>query len=85
MLHMIFENDFLIDNFFVRLGGGAGHQEIGNPNGANCAPLLDGLFLYSYDDEFLDNMIESCHERLAKLFILCYRYIDHFTVFKNRC
>ena len=30
----------------------------------NCAPLPDDLFLYSYEDEFLDNMIRSGHRDL---------------------
>ena len=28
-------------------------------NGTNCAPLLADLFLYSYESEFLDNMIRG--------------------------
>ena len=27
--------------------------------GTNCAPLLADLFLYSYESEFLDNMIRG--------------------------
>ena len=49
---------------------------IGIPMGTNCAPLLADLFLYSYENEFLDNMIRSGHRRLARSFNLCYRYID---------
>ena len=30
---------------------------VGIPIGANCAPLLADLFLYSYEDEFLDKLI----------------------------
>ena len=39
-------------------------QVIGIPMGTNCAPLLADLFLYSYENEFLDNMIRSGHRRL---------------------
>ena len=59
-------------------------QVIGIPMGTNCAPLLAELFLYSYGNEFLDNMIRSGHRRLAKLFNLCYRYIDDLIVFNNK-
>ena len=52
--------------------------------GTNCAPLLADLFLYSYENEFLDNMIRSCHRRLARSFNLCYRYIDDLIVFNNK-
>ena len=40
-------------------------------------------FLYSYENEFLDNMIRSGHRRLASSFNLCYRYIDDLIVFNN--
>ena len=39
----------------------------------NCALLLADLFLYSYENEFLDDMIRSGHRRLARS---CYRYMD---------
>ena len=52
--------------------------------GTNCAPLLADLFLFSYENEFLDNMIRSGHRRLARSFNLCYRYIDDLTVFNNK-
>ena len=56
----------------------------GIPMGTNCAPLLADLFLYSYENEFLDNMIRSGHRRLARSFNLCYRYIDDLIVFNNK-
>ena len=59
-------------------------QLIGIPMGTNCAPLLADLFLYSYENEFLDNMIRSGHRRLARSFNLCYRYIDDLIVFNNK-
>ena len=52
--------------------------------GTNCAPLLADLFLYSYENEFLDNMIKSGHRRLARSFNLCYRYIDDLIIFNNK-
>ena len=53
--------EFLIDNIFEQFGGCLFHQVTGIPMGANCAPLLADLFLYSYEKEFLDNMIRSGH------------------------
>ena len=52
--------------------------------GTNCAPLLADLFLYSYESEFLDNMIRGGHRKLARSFNLCYRYIDDLIVFNNK-
>ena len=76
--------EFLIDYIFVQFGGRLFHQVIGIPTGTNCAPLLADHFLYSYENEFLDNMIKSGHRRLARSFNLCYRYIDDLIVFNNK-
>ena len=76
--------EFLIDNIFVQFAGRLFRQMIGIPMGTNCAPLLTDLFLYSYENEFLDNMIRSGHRRLARSFNLRYRYIDDLIVFNNK-
>ena len=76
--------EFLIDNNFVQFGGHLFHQMIGIPTGSKCAPLLADLFLYPYQNEFLDNMIRSGHRILARSFNLCYRYIDDLIVFNNK-
>ena len=76
--------EFLNGNIFVQFGGRLFHQVIGIPMGTNCAPLVADLFLYSYEDEFPDNMIKSGHRRLARSFNLCYRYTDDLIVFNNK-
>ena len=76
--------EFLIDNIFVKFGGCLFRLVIGIPVGTNCAPLLAYLFLYSYESEFLDNMIRSGHRRLVRSFNLCYRYTDDLIVFDNK-
>ena len=76
--------EFLIDNIFVQFGRCVFCQVIGIPMGTNYAPLLADLFLYSYENEFLDNIIRSGHRRLARSFYLCYRYTDDLIVFNNR-
>ena len=58
-----------------------------NSNGnelCSCVPLLADLFLYSYENEFLDNMIRSGHKRLARSFNLCYRYSNDLIVLNNK-
>ena len=62
---------FLINNIFVKFGGCLFHQVFGVRMGTNCAPLLADLFLYSYESEFLDNMITGGHRELARSFNLC--------------
>ena len=75
--------EFLID-IFVQFGGHIFRQVIGIPMGTNCAPLPADLFLYSYENEFPDNMVRSGHRRLARSFNLCYRYTDDLIVFNNK-
>ena len=76
--------EFFIDNIFVQFGRCLFHQVIGISMETNCAPLLADLFLYSYENEFLDNMIRSGHRRLASSLNLCCRYTDGLIVFNNK-
>ena len=52
--------------------------------GTNCAPLLADLFLYSYENEFLDKPIKEGKRELARKFNLSYRYIDDLISFNNK-
>ena len=47
----------------------------------NCAPLLADLFLYSYENEFLDELIKEGKRKLARKFNLSYCYIDDLIFF----
>ena len=76
--------EFLIDNIFVQSAGGLFRQVIEITMETNCVPLLADLFLYSYENEFLDIMIRSGHRRLARSFYLCFRYIDDLIVLTTR-
>ena len=58
--------EFLVDNIFVECGGVIFQQVIGIPMGTNCAPLLADLFLYSYEAEFIQTLIKSGKQHLAK-------------------
>ena len=51
--------------------------------GTNCAPLLADLFLYSYEAEFLQNLIKQGNRTLAKMFNLTFRYIDDVLSLNN--
>ena len=69
---------------FVRFGGQLFSQMVGIPMGTNCAPLLADLFLYSYENEFLDKLIKEGKRKLARRFNLSYRYIDDLISFNNK-
>ena len=56
----------------------------GIPTGTNCAPLLADLFLYSYENEFLDKLIKEGKRKLVRKFNLSYRCIDYLISFNNR-
>ena len=57
---------------------------VGIPMGTNCAPLLADVFLYSYENEFLDKFIKEGKRRLAKKFNLSYHYTDDLIFFNNK-
>ena len=75
--------EFLVDNIYVRFGGQLFQQMVGFPMETNCAPLLDDLFLYSYENEFLDKLIKEGKRKLARKFNLSYRYINDLISFNN--
>ena len=52
-------------------------------NGPNCAPLLADLFLYSYEAEFIQDLLKSGHKKLAKQFNFTFRYIDDVLSLNN--
>ena len=75
---------FLVDNIYVRFGGQLFRQMVGIPMGTNCTLLLADLFLYSYENEFLDKLIKEGKRKLARKFNLSYRYIDDLISFNNK-
>ena len=52
--------------------------------GTNCVPLLADLFLYSYENEFLDKLMKEGKRKIARKFNLSYRYIDDLISFNNK-
>ena len=56
----------LVDNIYVRFRGQLFRQMVDIPMGTNCAPLLADLFLYSYENEFLDKLIKKAKESLLE-------------------
>ena len=52
--------------------------------GTNCAPLLANLFLYSYENEFLDELIEEGRRKFPRKLSLSYCYTDDLISFNNK-
>lgn len=76
--------NFLVDNIYVEFGGKIFQQTIGIPMGTNCAPLLADLFLFSYEAEFVEELVKSGHRDLAKAFNFTFRYIDDVLSLNNK-
>ena len=51
--------------------------------GANCAPLLADLFLYSYESEFLQKLVKDKKIHEVRAFNFTYRYIDDVLSINN--
>ena len=51
--------------------------------GTDCAPLLANLFLYSYEAEFVQSLLQAGKKHLAQQFNFTYRYIDDVLSLKN--
>jgi hypothetical protein len=44
--------------------------------GTNCALLLEDLFLYSYEAEFVQKLLQNDNKKLVVLSDYTFRYID---------
>ena len=51
--------------------------------GTNCVPLLADLFLYSYESEFLQKLVNDKKIHEARAFNFTYRYIDDVLSINN--
>ena len=80
---MISMLEFLIENIFVSFGGPLFQQIVGIPMGTNCAPLLVDLFVYSYESEFLQNLVKDKKIHEARTFNFTYQYIDDVLSINN--
>ena len=68
--------EFLIDNIFVFFAGKVFQKTFGIPMGTDCAPLLVGIFQYSYEAGFIVSLLSTGKKQWASQFNLTYRYID---------
>ena len=50
--------EFLIDNIFVVFDGKVFQQTVGIPMGTNCVPLFADLFLYSFEADFIQELLK---------------------------
>jgi len=67
--------NFLSDNILIEFGGRILQQTVGIPMGTSCAPFLADLFLYSYEAEFIKELLKG-EKKLAMSFNYTFLYID---------
>jgi hypothetical protein len=53
----------LVNNIYVVFGDHVFQQSVGIPLGTNCAPLLADLFLYSYEAEFVQRLLQDNNKK----------------------
>ena len=75
--------EFLIDNICVSFVGTLSQQVVVIPMGTNCAPLLADLFIYSYESEFLQKLVQDKKIHETRTFNFTYRYIDDVLSINN--
>ena len=64
--------------------GGRGTLRPASQKAPKLYLTLADLFLYSYENEFLDKLIKEGKRKLARRFNLSYRYIDDLISFNNK-
>jgi hypothetical protein len=68
--------EFLIDNIYVVVGGQVFQESVEIPMGTNCTPLLVDLFLYSFEAEFIQNILYEKTKSLAAAINSMFQYTD---------
>lgn len=68
--------EFLIDNIYVVYEIRYSNNSVGIPMGTNCASLLADLFLYSYEAQFIQKLVQEKNKAFAVAFNSTFRYID---------
>ena len=51
-------------------------QTVGIPMETNCASLLADLFLYSYEADFIQSLLQRKEKKFAQSFGFTFRFID---------
>jgi hypothetical protein len=74
---------FLVDNLYAVFGDQVFQQSVGIPMGIKCASSLADLFLYSYEAEFVQKLLQDKNKELTVYFNQTYKYIDYVLSINN--
>ena len=50
---------YILDNMFIRFGSKIYRQIVDIPMGTNCAPLLEDLFWFCYERDFMLSLSDN--------------------------
>ena len=75
--------ELLIDSILAMFGGRVFQQTVGIPMGANCAPLLADLFLYSYEANFIRGVLKKNEDKLSGYFKFTFLNMDDVLSLNN--
>jgi hypothetical protein len=67
---------WLVSNTYLVNGGVCRRQRVGIPMGTNCAPAIANLYLYSYESQYMDQLIANNSKLHACAFHMTFRLID---------
>jgi hypothetical protein len=74
---------FPVQNIYVVFGDQVFQQSVDIPVGTNCAHLLADLFLYSYEADFVQKLLQDSSKKLAVSFNHTFKYIDDVLSINN--
>ena len=67
---------YLLDNKFIRFGSKLYRQIVGIPMGTTCAPLVEDLFLFCYERDFMLSLSDNNQADIIEAFNSTSRYLD---------
>ena len=67
---------YFLDKIYNRFGSKLYRQNVGNPMGTNCAPLVADLFLFCYERVFIKSLTKDKRYDLIDAFNSTSRYLD---------
>ena len=67
---------YLLDNIYIRFGNKLYKQIVGIPMGTNCVALVDDLFLFCYERDFMTSLSDDNQTDIIEAFNSTSRYFD---------
>ena len=67
---------YLSDKIYIRFGTKLYRQIVGIPMDTNCAPLVDDLFLFCYERDFMSSLSDVEQADIIEAFKSASRYLD---------